>query len=95
MSQPSLNPSDTAPSLPSLAPAEGWHVLHLFYHIEHSQWDTLSADEQIRAKTNLTRLVQEIRATPQTQLLVFSMLTPKADIGFMLLTPGPSHRERL
>jgi chlorite dismutase len=55
--------------------------------VEHAQWDLLSAEEQIRAKTNLTRLVQEIRATPQTQLLVFSMLTPKADIGFMLLTP--------
>ncbi len=87
MSQPSLNPPETESSLPSLAPAEGWHVLHLFYHIEHAQWDLLAADEQIRAKTNLTRLVQEIRATPQTQLLVFSMLTPKADIGFMLLTP--------
>ena len=35
----------------------------------------------------LSRLVQEIRATPQTQPLIFSMLTPKADIGFMLLTP--------
>jgi hydrogen peroxide-dependent heme synthase len=87
VTQPSISPSEAAPSLPSLAPAEGWHVLHLFYHIEHSHWDVLSADEQIRAKTNLTRLVQEIRATPQTQLLVFSMLTPKADIGFMLLTP--------
>ncbi|HEX2748663.1 MAG TPA: hydrogen peroxide-dependent heme synthase [Verrucomicrobiales bacterium] len=87
MSQPSLSPPETESSLPSLAPVEGWHVLHLFYHIEHGQWSLLSADDQIRAKTNLTRLVQEIRATPQTQLLVFSMLTPKADIGFMLLTP--------
>ena len=61
--------------------------MHLFYHVEHSHWDLFSAEEQIRAKTNLTKLVQEIRATPQTQLLVFSMLTPKADIGFMILTP--------
>lgn len=62
-------------------------MLHLFYHVEHSQWDLLPPDAQIRAKTNLSRLVQEIRATPQTQLLVLSMLTPKADIGLMLLTP--------
>jgi peroxiredoxin len=75
------------PSPPALTPTEGWHVMHLFYSVEHSQWDLLSADAQIRAKTNLTKLVQEIRATPQTQLLAFSMLTPKADIGFMLLTP--------
>lgn len=86
MSQSTIVPF-AQPAPPSLAPAEGWHVLHLFYHIEHSQWDLLSTDEQIRAKTSLTRLLQEIRATPHTQLLVFSMLTPKADIGFMLLTP--------
>ena len=86
MSQPTIVPFDP-PVQQSLAPAEGWHVLHLFYRVEHSQWDLCSAEEQIRAKTSLTRLAQEIRATPQTQLLAFSMLTPKADIGFMLLTP--------
>jgi peroxiredoxin len=32
-------------------------------------------------------LVQEIRATPDTHLLIFSIATPKADLGFMLLTP--------
>jgi chlorite dismutase len=68
-------------------PQEGWHVLHLFYRIERSQWEVLSHDEQIRAKTGLTKLIQEIRAIPQTQLLVFSMVSPKSDLGFMLLTP--------
>ena len=70
-----------------VVPAEGWHVLHLFYKIEHGQWQILSADEQRRAKTNLTALVQEIRAVPSTQLLLFTVVTPKADLGFMLLTP--------
>jgi chlorite dismutase len=87
VSLPTPVPASSPQSTPSLAPAEGWHVLHLFYHIEHSQWNLLSAEERIRAMTGLTRLVQEIRATPSTQLLVFSMLTPRADIGFMLLTP--------
>jgi len=45
------------------------------------------ADEKIAAKTALTELVQEISSTPDTQLLVFAMVSPKADIGFMLLTP--------
>ena len=70
-----------------LVPAEGWHVLHLFYHIDHSQWQLLTEEEQLEAKTNLTRLAQEIRSTPDTQLLTFSIVTPKSDIGFMLLTP--------
>jgi chlorite dismutase len=90
VTEPTATPTSLSagktPTAP-LVPKEGWHVLHLFYHVEHSQWGILTAEEKIRAKTNLTRLVQEIRAHPQTQLLTFSMLTPKADMGFMLLTP--------
>ena len=71
----------------AVVPREGWHVLHLFYKIEHGQWALLTADEQREAKTNLTEIIQEIRAAESTQLLVFSMVSPKSDLGFMLLTP--------
>src|SRR5207245_5660223 len=37
--------------------------------------------------TNLAKLVQEIRAMDSTQLLTVSVVTPKADLGFMLITP--------
>jgi hydrogen peroxide-dependent heme synthase len=69
-----------------LVPREGWHVMHLFYHVDHAQWSLYSDDEKRQAKTRLTELVQEIRATPDTHLLIFSIATPKADMGFMLLT---------
>jgi peroxiredoxin len=75
------------PSLTPLVPKEGWHVMHLFYTVEHSGWALLSEDEKRQAKTRLTELVQEIRATPDTHLLTFAIATPKADLGFMLLTP--------
>jgi hydrogen peroxide-dependent heme synthase len=71
----------------ALVPEEGWHCLHLFYRIEYGQWQLLSRDEQNVAKTNLSSLVQEVRAMQWTQLLTLSMVTPKADIGFMLITP--------
>lgn len=71
----------------ALIPKEGWHVLHLFYHIDHSQWALFTNEEQRQAKIRLTELIQEIRSTPDTQLLTFSIISPKADIGFMLLTP--------
>lgn len=61
--------------------------MHLFYHVDHAQWSLYGDDEKRQAKTRLTELVQEIRATPYTHLLVFSVTTPKADIGFMLLGP--------
>ncbi|OYV03911.1 MAG: heme peroxidase, partial [Verrucomicrobiales bacterium VVV1] len=67
-----------------LVPKEGWHVMHLFYHVDHSAWSMLSEDEKRIAKTRLTELVQEIRANQDTHLLTFAIATPKADIGFML-----------
>ncbi len=77
----------TSAAVPPIIPIEGRHVLHLFYKVEYGQWSLLTADEQLQAKTNLTALVQEIRATPETQLLTLSMVSPKADLGFMLMTP--------
>ncbi|HET9417949.1 MAG TPA: hydrogen peroxide-dependent heme synthase [Chthoniobacterales bacterium] len=71
----------------ALVPEEGWHCLHLFYRVEHGQWQLFSREEQNAAKTNLARLVQEIRALESTQLLTLSIVTPKADLGFMLITP--------
>lgn len=76
-----------ASEIQPLVPREGWHVMHLFYHIDHAQWALLAEDERREAKTNLTELVGEIRATPDTHLLAFAVATPKADLGFMLLTP--------
>jgi chlorite dismutase len=70
-----------------LIPEEGWHCLHLFYRVEQGQWQLLSREEQNAAKTNLAELVQEIRATDSTQLLTLSVVTPKADLAFMLITP--------
>jgi hypothetical protein len=71
----------------ALVPEEGWHCLHLFYRIEYGQWQLLSREEQNAAKTNLASLVQEVRAMDSTQLLTLSIVTPKADLGFMLVTP--------
>ena len=71
----------------ALIPEQGWHCLHLYYRIEFGQWQLLSADEQRDAKTRLAALVQEVRALEHTQLLTMSVVTPKADLAFMLITP--------
>src|SRR5437867_13048048 len=70
-----------------LIPEQGWHCLHLFYRIDFAQWQLLTADEQRMAKIALSELVQEIRATHKTQLLTLSVVTPQADLVFMLITP--------
>lgn len=74
------------PSLEPVIPTEGRHVLHLYFRIDYSGWDLFDTAQKIQAKTDLASLVQEIRATPETQLLTFSVVSPKADLGFMLVT---------
>jgi len=74
------------PLLDPVLPVEGRHVLHLFFRVDYTSWDLLEGSQRIAAKTTLASLVQEIRATPATQLLTFSIVSPKADLGFMLLT---------
>jgi peroxiredoxin len=78
-----------------LIPEQGWHCLHLFYRIEYGQWQLLSREEQMVAKTNLTSLVQEVRQMESTQLLTLTVVTPKADVGFMLITPDLQDANRI
>ena len=77
-----------------LSPLEGWHVLHLFFDINHSQWSLLDDAEKAEAKMNYVKLVQTIRTHPDTQLITFSMIGPKSDLGFMLLTPDLHDADR-
>src|SRR5437667_2364220 len=79
----------------ALVPEEGWHCLHLFYRVEYGQWQLLSREEQNAAKINLSSFVQEVRAMESTQLLTLSMVSPKADIGFMLITPDLHNANRI
>src|SRR5471030_1113289 len=84
-----------APTPAPLIPQDGWHCLHLFYRIEYGQWQLLSAAEQRAAKIALSTLVQETRALESTQLLTLSQVTPKADLGFMLVTPDLQSANRI
>src|SRR5437868_4852728 len=79
----------------TLVPEQGWHCLHLFYHVEYRQWQLLSREEQNSAKTNLATIVQEVRAMDSTQLLTLSVVTPKADLGFMLIAPDLQNANRI
>ncbi len=85
----STNPAPapvTTASLKPLLSVEGLHVIHLYYSVDHTLWDSLAEDEQQAARTRFQELVKTIRSHPRTQLLVMSVVTPKADLGFMLLT---------
>lgn len=82
-------------TLKPLVPHEGMHVQHLFYTINHGQWSLYSAEEQAQAVANLKSVVDAARSHPRTQLMVFSMIGPKSDLGFMLLTPDLHDSNRI
>jgi chlorite dismutase len=73
-------------SIPIL-PSEGRHVLHLFFRVDQTLWHCFDEREQAERLQSLCRLFEEVKAIPDTQLLSFSMVTPKADLGFMMITP--------
>lgn len=68
-------------------PTEGRHVLHLYYRIDRSVWAYFSEEEKLEARSQFVSVVEEIRAQPDTQLLLLSGVTPKSDVGFMVITP--------
>jgi chlorite dismutase len=71
----------------SILPTEGRHVLHLFFRVDQTVWRYFDQEEQQERLQALEALVNEVRGLSETQLLSFSMVTPKADIGFMMVTP--------
>lgn len=87
-SAPIAKPADRVDHQPlPLRPKEGWHVIHLFYRVDRVAWEMLSPNEKRAARSLFANTVNDIRQHSETQLLLFSMVTPKADIGMMLLTP--------
>jgi len=68
-----------------IIPAEGWHVMHLFYKVDQGAWSLLDHEDKLAAQTSLTELVAEIRTTEGAQLFTYAMVSPKSDLGFMLL----------
>lgn len=69
-----------------LPPFEGLHVVHAYYRFEQAVWANFDESQRAAGKASLLAAVAQIRSHPQTQLLVLSVVTPKADLGFMLLT---------
>jgi len=70
-----------------LVPEEGWHVMHLYYNVNHELWASLSQEEKDTRIIQIKKTVEDIKSHPETQLFSQAVATPKADLGFMLITP--------
>lgn len=79
--------TSTSFSSTPILPTEGRHTLHLFFRVDQTVWSYFGEEEQQERLRALEALVKEVKGLPETQLLSFSMVTPKADLGFMMMTP--------
>jgi len=66
----------------TVTPSEGWGVLHLFFHVRRE----LLEDTNGAARDFAARL-QQFDARDDYQVLAFSVLGQKADLGLMVLGP--------
>ncbi len=79
--------SQLTSSATPILPSEGHHVLHLFFKVDQTVWHYFDEEERQERLAALKAMVSEIQALPSTQLITLSMVTPKADLGFMMITP--------
>ena len=92
---PTSFPTSTGPAESKpLISEEGWVVQHLFFNIDHGYWAALLPEERQERRENFTRTIDSIRKHPGTQLLAFAMVSPKTELGFMLLTPDLHDSQR-
>ncbi len=73
-----------------VTPSQGWGVVHLFFHIRRE----LLEDATTAAKDFVARL-QAFDARDDYQVLAFSVLGQKADLGLMLLGPDLAELDQL
>lgn len=79
------SPQETPGLAGPLRLPEGRHVLHAFFQNDDAQLSSLTAREREMARENFLSAVEEIRSAPETQLLLFSVVSHKADWGFLLI----------
>jgi hydrogen peroxide-dependent heme synthase len=85
-----LKETTAAMSAEPLVPSEGWGVLHLFFHLRR---DLLA--EAKGAARDFTARVDAFDADADQQVLAFSVLGQKADLGLMVLGPDLTALDRL
>ena len=73
-----------------VVPSEGWGVLHLFFHLRREM-----LEDSTEAAKDFARRLQAFDARDDYQVLTFSVLGQKADIGLMILGPDLAELDQL
>jgi len=77
--------ADLSPA--SLVPAEGWHVLHMFYRIDRAALTRLDSDDLKKGRRQFLRALDPQGEGAPTRLQCFAVPGHKADFGFIAAGP--------
>ena len=61
-------------------------MLHLYYKINHALWQSQPEEYRWAGRERLARVLADARDSGVTQVLTMAVLTPRADLGFMIAT---------
>ncbi|MFW6124871.1 MAG: hydrogen peroxide-dependent heme synthase [Pirellulales bacterium] len=90
MSQPTSDPQEAG-----LVPAEGWHVLHLFYRVRRDRLSQLPDDRRREGCRQLAALLDPQSDDAPERLQTFLVPGHKADLGVLLMGPDPIQLARI
>jgi len=77
-------PAASAQVEATLVPPEGWHVLHVFYHVNRRALASLADADRRRGREELLAALKPEAANRPNQLQCFAIPGHKADFGVMM-----------
>ena len=80
-------PAASAQVPATLVPEAGWHVLHVFYHIDRAVLAALTPDVRAQGVAQLARILDRSASPAPEQLQCFAVVGHKADFGFIAAGP--------
>lgn len=74
---------------PTVIPAEGWHVLHLYYRVDPHAWLSLTQNEKEWGLGEVKTLLDPFAPGAPKRLQVCLVSGHKADLGVIMMDPDP------
>ncbi len=68
---------------------EGWHCLHLYYRVNQTAVNQLSADDRSRGRDELAEILNPEREGGPARIQTSVVSGHRADLGLMILDPDP------
>lgn len=74
---------------PTIRMSEGWHCLHLYYHVQQGELNALGENARAEGRASLIEILDPKREGAPERLQVSVVSGHRADLGLMIMDPDP------